>query len=123
MVQEITVLVTPPDYDGSEVGDERVDKVEVDPDAEYAYLDERIIPDDGETSVDRALVTDERKKLIEQAILDYEEESAKSSPDRQVQLDALEQAVAYMWDVVSGEDVGSEAERESENTTDGSTSA
>jgi hypothetical protein len=130
MVKQITVLVVPEDYDGREIGDDRVDKIEVDPDTDYAYLDDRIIPEDGETSVDRALVTDERKQIIEGAILDYHEESSKEAPDRQVQLDALETAVTYMWDVVSGEDVGSaepldEADDSTDDgaTTDDSTSA
>ncbi|UBF19988.1 hypothetical protein HRTV-22_gp33 [Halorubrum virus HRTV-22] len=130
MVQEITVLVVPEDYDGREIGDDRVDKVEVDPDTDYAYLDDRIIPDGGENAVDRSLVTEERKQIIETAILDYHEESSKDSPDRQIQLDCLETAVAYMWDVVSGEDVGSAEPVEEttdpttdENTTTDSTSA
>jgi len=127
MVQEITVLVVPPGYDGNDVGDDRVDEVEVDHETEYAYLETRIVSDEGSSAVDRALVTEERKELIERAVLEYQEESSKDTPDTQVQLDALERAVSFIWDVVSGEDVGSESQREAaketSDTTDDSTSA
>jgi len=127
MVQEITVLVIPPGYDGADVGDSRVDEVEVDPNIEDAYLEERIVSDEGSTAVDRALVNQERKNLVADSILAYQEESSKDSPDVQVQLDALERVVSYMWDVVSGEDIGSEAHRtadlENDDLTDDSTSA
>ncbi|UBF19741.1 hypothetical protein M1M41_gp092 [Halorubrum sodomense tailed virus 4] len=123
MVQEITVLVVPPGYDGNDMGDPRVDEVEVDPTIEESYLDSRIVSDEGSSAVDRALVNRERKELIADAILTYQEESSKEAPDVQVQLDSLEKAVSYMWDVVSGEDVGSESQRSADAETDGSTSA
>ncbi|UBF19359.1 hypothetical protein HRTV-19_gp33 [Halorubrum virus HRTV-19] len=127
MVQEITVLVVPPGYDGNDVGDPRIDEVEVDPEVEDAYLDHRIVSDEGSSAVGRALVNRERKNMVADSILVYQEESSKENPDVQVQLDALEQAVSYMWDVVSGEDVGSEAQRTAEAETgdsvDDSTSA
>ncbi|UBF21654.1 hypothetical protein HJTV-2_gp34 [Haloarcula virus HJTV-2] len=125
MVQEITVLVMPPGYDGSEVGDSRIDEVEVDPEIEDAYLDERIVPDEGSSAVDRSLVTDERKQLISDSISDYTVETSKDAPDPQVQLAALEKAVSLMWDVVSGEDVGyaQTLEDSESSTTDDSTSA
>ncbi|UBF19232.1 hypothetical protein HRTV-17_gp33 [Halorubrum phage HRTV-17] len=126
MAKEIDVLVVPPGYDGNDIGDIRVDEVEVDTEVEEAYIETRTVSDEGSTAVDRALVNHERKELVANAIIAYENESAKDTPDVQIQLDALEQAVSYMWDVVSGEDVGSEAQRTADSTsdtTDGSTSA
>ncbi|MFC7165849.1 hypothetical protein [Halospeciosus flavus] len=118
MVQEITVLVVPPGYEGNDVGDSRVDEVEVDPETDVAYLDTRIVPEESSTAVDRALVTDARKQVIADSIAAYKEETNKDAPDTQIQLAALEQAVSFMWDVVSGEDVGSAGDHEAAQTDD-----
>ncbi|UBF19106.1 hypothetical protein HRTV-14_gp33 [Halorubrum phage HRTV-14] len=124
MPTEKTVLLTPP---GSDVRpDPRYDEVRVTDEVESPVTIQELVPDDGETSVDRAFVNDERKTLVANAIADYEAEKAKDAPDVAVQLDALERAISYMWDVVSAEDVGSEAQREAtkeDTTTDDSTSA
>ena len=121
MVYEKNVLLLPLDYDRRPSGN--YDEVRRDEQIEEPRVIQELVSDDGDTSVDRALVNSERKKLIEEAIFDYWEESSKDSPDIQVQLDSLEQAVTLMWDVVSGEDVGSEAQRTAEAETDNSTSA
>ncbi|SEL16918.1 hypothetical protein [Haloferax larsenii] len=107
MVHEITVLVVPPGESRPYTNDPRIDEVEVDPEAERPYIDTRVVSDEGSTAVDRALVTDYRKRDIADAILEYQEETSKDTPDTQVQLAALEKAITLMWDVVSGEDVGS----------------
>lgn len=114
MVKEITVLIVPPGENPSYSGDPRIDEVEVDPTVEEPYLEDRIVSDEGSTAVDRALVNEDKKTLVADAILAYQEETSKETPDTQIQLAALEQAVSYMWDVVSGEDVGSEAARSAE---------
>ncbi|QRD99659.1 hypothetical protein VOLN27_32 [Halorubrum virus VOLN27B] len=123
---EKTILLTPP---GSDVRpDPRYDEVRVTDEVDSPVTIQELVPDDGETSVDRAFVTDERKTLVGEAIADYEAEKEKTEPDVQIQLDALERAISYMWDVISAEDIGSEALRtesdtSEETTTDDSTSA
>ncbi|QHD55936.1 hypothetical protein HfxHF1_485 [Halophage HF1] len=128
MVRQKQVLLIPLDYESRPAG--RYDEVRESEDVSSPKVIQELVPDDGETSVDRAFVNDDRKTLVAGAIADYEAEKAKDAPDVAVQLDALERAVSYMWDVVSGEDVGSEAKRaadlelaESDETTDDSTSA
>lgn len=116
-----TVLIVPPDFSGAV--DPAVDRIEEDPDVDSPKVTQVKVPESGDTSVDRAFVNDERKILIKSAIEDYQKESDKDSPNIQTQLDALERAVSFMWDVVSGEDVGSEAERTAEAETNDSTSA
>ena len=126
MVTEKTVLLVPP---GEEVRpDPRYDEIRESEEVENPAVIQEIVPDDSETSVDRAFVTDERKTLVGEAIADYEAEKEKTEPDVQIQLDALERAISYMWDVISAEDIGSEALRtesdtSEETTTDDSTSA
>jgi len=129
MPTEKTILLIPPG--GQARPDPRYDEIRESEDVEAPVTVQELVPDDGETSVDRAFVTDERKTLVGEAIADYEAEKAKTDPDVQVQLDSLERAISYMWDVVSAEDVGSEALREqsketgdsTDSTTDDSTSA
>ncbi|UBF21794.1 hypothetical protein HSTV-3_gp34 [Halorubrum virus HSTV-3] len=128
MAEEITVLVVPPGEGREWMGDPRIDKVETDPEAENAFIETRVVSEDGSTTVDRSLVTDTRKKVISDSIATYQEESAKDAPDVQIQLKALERAISFMWDVVSGEDVGSaqpveQTDTTTDSTTDDSTSA
>ncbi|QIR31200.1 hypothetical protein M1M18_gp100 [Halorubrum virus Serpecor1] len=106
------VLHVPPGYDGPV--DPIVDEVEVDESVTKPGVEEVAVAEAGEGVLDRNLVNNNRKAQVSEAIQQYELESDKAEPDVQVQLDALEKAVSYMWDVVSGEDIGSEALREAE---------
>lgn len=112
MTERITVLVTPPGFQAPFMGDSRIDSVEIDRDAEVPRLERRTVSEEGNTAVDRALVTGQRKTQIANAIAAYQEETAKADPDVQVQLAELEKAISFMWDVVSGEDIGAELTRE-----------
>ncbi|QIR31075.1 hypothetical protein HrrHc2_175 [Halorubrum virus Hardycor2] len=101
------VLHVPPGYDGPV--DPIVDDVEVDESVTEPGVEEVAVSEAGEGVLDRNLVNNNRKARISEAIEQYELESDKADPDTQVQLAALEKAISYMWDVVSGEDVGSAA--------------
>ncbi|AGM10906.1 hypothetical protein M193_gp034 [Halorubrum tailed phage 7] len=103
------ILFVPEKYDGPI--DPSIDEVIVDETITEPYADEKYISEAGEGAIDRNLVNEDRRNLVFNAISDYETESAKDEPNPQIQLDALERAISYMWDVVSGEDVGSEAAR------------
>ncbi|UBF20706.1 hypothetical protein HRTV-9_gp33 [Halorubrum virus HRTV-9] len=119
MAQTKYVLHVPPGYDGPV--DPIVDDVVVDESVTKPGVEEVAVADAGDGVLDRNLVNNNRKAHVSEAIQQYELESAKTDPDPQVQLDALEKAISYMWDVVSGEDVGSEALRHEESNTDDST--
>ncbi|WP_200531640.1 hypothetical protein [Halorubrum sp. LN27] len=106
------VLLVPPDYSG-EI-DPMVDRVEVDESVTRAGVKEVKVSDAGAGVLDRDLVSDTRKIHVLDAITEYEEEAAKDAPDVQIQLAALEKAISYIWDVVSGEDIGHEAIRQAE---------
>lgn len=112
MSKKINVIYVPEDYSGNI--DPIADKVEIDKEAEKPYFGHEYVPESGDNSVDRDFITDETKSRVLKSIADYERESAKSNPDPQVQLTSLEKAITYMWDVVSGEDIGSEAARKEE---------
>ncbi|WP_281193735.1 hypothetical protein [Halorubrum sp. F4] len=109
-----TVLLVPPGYDGPV--DSAVDVVREDETVERPGVIQERVPDEGDTSVDRAMVTDQRKEDIALAIDQYESETAKDVPDPQVQIAALERVVSFMWDVISGEDVGAALLAEQEKT-------
>jgi len=116
------VLIVPEGYEG--YIDPMVDEVREDPDVEKPNVKQIQYSDAGEGVLDRNLVTDEKKDTISMAIDDYV--TAKDSGDTAAQLDALEIAVTHLWDVVSGDDVGSALTEDStttDSTTDDSTSA
>jgi hypothetical protein len=103
---EKNILVVPQGYQGPI--DPVVDEVRTDPEAEYPHTIQEYVSDAGEGVLDRNLVTESKVSEINSAIFDYEE--AKSNSDTQGQLDALEIAVSHMWDVISGQDIGSASE-------------
>lgn len=114
------VLIVPEGYEG--YIDPMVDEVREDTNAEKPNVQEVQYSDAGEGVLDRDLVTDEKKTTIANAILTYED--AKSNGDTESQLDALEVAFTNLWDVVSGEDLGSALLAQQEkDSTDDSTSA
>lgn len=125
MAQIRNILVVPEDYNGG--FDPAVDEVRIDPDVEKAHTIQEVVSDSGEGVLDRNLVTDEKKQVLTESIADYT--TSKDSGDTAGQLDALERAVTHMWDVVSGDDLGSSllgdetSDSGSTDTTNDSTSA
>lgn len=97
------ILLVPVDWDG--YIDPAVDEVRTDETVDRPQVIQEAVSDAGEGVLDRHLVTDDKKSVIEDSITDYV--SAKEAGDSAAQLDALEVALTHLWDVVSGEDLGS----------------
>jgi hypothetical protein len=120
MAEKKNVLIIPPDYDGPI--DPAVDDVRQDESAERPHVIQEKVSVAGEGVLDRDLVTDEKKSIIANSILAYED--AKLSGDTAAQLDSLEVAFTNLWDIVSGEDLGSALiDQQEKDSTDGSTPA
>ena len=97
------VLVVPADFDGRV--DPVIDRVVEDPDVDRPKVRQEKVPDEGQTALDRDFVTKDKKEIIARAVENFDEAAANS--DTAGQAAALEVMVSHIWDVVSGEDVGS----------------
>ncbi|UBF20358.1 hypothetical protein HCTV-8_gp33 [Haloarcula virus HCTV-8] len=113
------IILYIPDDDGEyPVDDPRVDEVRTDPETDTPYIKDINVPDEGEFTLNRLYITQEKKDILHQAISEYETETAKTDPDPQIQIATLEKAISNMWDVVSGEDIGSALPDEQTESTD-----
>lgn len=103
MAQKKNILLIPEDWNG--YIDPAVDEVRVDETVETPKVTQEYVSEAGDGVLDRDLVTREKRGLLEKYFEEYQ--TAKESNDPAGQIDALEKAVAHMWDVVSGDDFGS----------------
>jgi hypothetical protein len=103
MAHKKNILLVPVGWDG--YIDPAVDEVRADETVDRPQVMQETVSDAGDGVLDRHLVTDTKKEIILSSITDYE--TAKTAGDTAAQLDALEVALTHMWDVMSGEDIGS----------------
>ena len=97
------ILLVPAGWDG--YIDPAVDEVRTDETVDRPQVTQEPVSVGGEGVLDRDLVTEDKKTILESAITDYE--TAKAAGDTAAQLDALEVAVTHMWDIISSVDLGS----------------
>ena len=98
MPTEKIVLLVPP---GEPVRpDPRYDEIRESEEVESPAVIQELVSDDGDTSVDRALVSVDsfQRFADEQRNLD----EARTAEDSQAQIDALEQMVDDLWEIVTG---------------------
>jgi len=114
MTKVINILHVPENYGGPV--DSAIDKVVEDSDRKEPKVSQKTISEEGETAVDRALVSSGTHSVVAQSFTDYQnavdEYSNASTEAEQIaalqkQTEALEVIVAHLWDVTSGENLGS----------------
>jgi hypothetical protein len=117
-MKTVTVLVVPPDYQPSDRSDPRIDYIEEDETIERPKLVERNEPEEGSTSVDRGLISDESKQIIADEYRAYT--SAKNAGDQPGQIDSLEKIVDDLCHILTGDDLANTATNFPEDTTESS---
>ncbi|AGC34305.1 hypothetical protein HSTV2_36 [Halorubrum sodomense tailed virus 2] len=101
MVKEKTVLLVPPGHNRRPAG--RYDEVRESDEVSSPKVIQEVVPEDGDTSVDRSLVSADSKKKVAESRRNYN--AAKNAGDLQAQIDALEVVVDDLWNIVTGETV------------------
>lgn len=114
MVRKINVARVPVDYNGPIDG--QIDKVIRDENATSPKVMQETVSEDGETTLDRALISGETRTQVQDSFTDFksasQEYDSANTPDEKIvalekKNDALESIVAHMWDCLSGEEHGS----------------
>lgn len=98
MPKEKTIMMVPPGHRVRR--DARVDEIRTDEDADRPYLIQETIPEEGETSVDRAFISNDSERTFadERRAL----KAARDAGDVQAEVDALEKMVDDLCNIVTG---------------------